>query len=84
MRKEKGIAKVKWTEEPSEEFGKIAKIKMPNGSLIYVYKAGWGLKTSEKEEEGILLPWNEINLAVKMSLKLGYRSSKGKVMGNQE
>ena len=74
----KGIAEVEWTEEPSDEFGKIARIKMPNGSLIYVYKDGWSLKTSEKEKEGILIPWHEINLAIKMSLKMGYVNKKSK------
>jgi len=74
----KQIAKVKWTEEPSDEFGKIARIKMPNGSLIYVYKEGWGLKINEKQDEGILLRWEEINLAIKMSREMGYVTNKSK------
>ena len=70
MKKE---AVIEWCEEPTEEFGKVAKIKLPNNSLIYVFKGGWHLKHPDIDG-GFTIPWDEINLAVEYSLKLGYRS----------
>jgi len=54
----------------TEEFGKISKLEFPNSGKIYVTKKGWTLVTPNGTE--MLLPYSEINLAVKESIEQGY------------
>lgn len=58
------------TIKPTKEFGKIVRIDLPNKSKIYISKKGWNLVSPDGKE--INIPYGEINLAIKETIKAGY------------
>ena len=52
------------------KFGKISRLELPNKSKIYITKTGWNLVTPKGIE--VKLPWNEINLSIWESVRMGY------------
>lgn len=71
MVEKKKTANIEITDESTEEFGKVAKVILPNKSAIYVFKDGWCLKHPE-HDKSMTIPWDEINLAIELTKKLGY------------
>lgn len=71
-RKKKSTNKVEITStlDAHPVYGKISRIKLPNKSLIYISKKGWTLKTPNGQE--MILPYEEINLAITETIKQGY------------
>ena len=50
-------------------FGLISKIIFPNKSVVYISNRGW---TLEIDGKSITIPYDEINVAIKESIKQGY------------
>jgi len=76
------IVKIFRTYEKHKVYGKIVRIDFPNKSRIYISKKGWNLimpntkkyldLINKKGKIELNIPYSEINLALKESIKAGY------------
>ena len=56
--------------DAGKQFGKVARLELPDKSKIYISKKGWNLVTPQGIEVNI--PFNEINLAIEETIRRGY------------
>ena len=73
----KPIVEIDRGQKTSKMFGKMSRITFPDKSKIYITKLGWTLVTPKGIE--IRIPFSEINVAIRETLKQGYVIKEKKV-----